>query len=120
MTDKEIEQEKQYREMGEAYLDRCTKSRGFVILPQGIRNDLIDMYVAGAIEAVKKEKIKTWHDLRKNPEDLPEIHHEVFNQDGDKVEYDGERWMILKKLTIFGGVMKQINPPVLWCELPEV
>jgi len=54
MTEEQKKQEEHYKEMGSAYLDKCTKARGFVILPEQLRNDFIDMYVAGCFEATKE------------------------------------------------------------------
>ena len=103
MTEKELEQEKHYKEMGNTYLDKCTKANGFVMLPMQIRDDLIAMYVAGAIENGIQ-----WHDLRKDPNDLPDNYRYVWTNKGGayydiecKSWNDGDSWV--------SGV-------IAWCE----
>ena len=48
--------EDELRKKGNAYLDKCTKRAGFVMLPEQLRNDFVDMYVAGALDNVNE-----WH-----------------------------------------------------------
>ena len=59
-----------------------------------------------------------WHDLRKDPNDLPESSpfHEVLNENGMKMYYDD----VLKKWNMFTqhGIV-QARPPIAWCEIPQ-
>lgn len=50
MTKEELE------EKARDYIDRCTKSAGFVILPEQLKQDFIDLYMAGA-----RENQLQWH-----------------------------------------------------------
>ena len=50
MTNEELE------EKARDYIDRCTKSAGFVILPEQLKQDFIDLYMAGA-----RENQLQWH-----------------------------------------------------------
>ena len=71
-------------------------------------------YLAG-LKAGIQEK---WHDLRKNPDDLPEssIFHEVLNQNGIKMYYDD----VLKKWNrYYNGIIVQAQIPIAWCEIPK-
>ena len=63
-------------------------------------------------------KANEWHDLRKDPNDLPEssIFHEVLNQNGTKIYYDD----VLKKWNMyFNGEIIQAQTPIAWCEIPK-
>lgn len=68
-----------------------------------------------------QEKLKAgrpkWHDLRKDPNDLPEssIFHEVLNQNGTKVFYDD----VSKKWNMYCGAIVQAQTPIAWCEIPK-
>ena len=75
--------------------------------------DLEEAYLAG-LKAARQEM---WHDLRKNPNDLPEssIFHEILNQNGTKMFYDD----IFKKWNMyFNGEIVQAQTPITWCEIP--
>lgn len=72
-----------------------------------------DVYIAGA-----KENGVIWHDLRKNPNDLPEssIFNEVLNENGMKVFYDdiNKTWCMF-----FNNYIVKAITPKLWCEIPK-
>ena len=72
--------------------------------------DLEEAYLAG-IKAASKEK---WHDLRKNPKDLPDACLNIVNQDGDKVRYDYvyEVWRTDDANDYI------CDDPIVWCEIP--
>lgn len=78
-----------------------------------ILKDIENAYIAGAIENGIH-----WHDLRKDPNDLPESSpfHEVLNENGMKMYYDD----VLKKWNMFTqhGIV-QARPPIAWCEIPQ-
>ena len=70
--------------------------------------DLEEAYLAG-IKAASKEK---WHDLRENPNDLPQDC--VINQDGKRVLYDN-----INKVWRNDDADEYIcDDPIAWCEIP--
>lgn len=67
-----------------------------------------EAYLAG-LKAARKEM---WHDLRENPNDLPEDC--VINQDGKRVLYDR-----INKVWRNDDADEYIcDDPILWCEIP--
>ena len=67
--------------------------------------DIQQAYIAG-LKTGRKEK---WHDLRKNPKDLPNGYRAVLNQEGKTTIYDPSRGF----LGLYGvGV-------IAWCEIPK-
>ena len=71
--------------------------------------DLVDAYFAGA-----KENGVIWHDLRKNPDDLPDTNRNVYVQtkggDTGKAYYHSEdSW---QSYQVHGIV-------IAWCEIPK-
>ena len=69
-----------------------------------------EAYLAG-LKAARKEM---WHDLRKNPDDLPEIYMGVLNQNGMNVVYD-----YTNKVWRNDGADEYIcDDPIAWCEIP--
>ena len=95
MTDIEIAEE--FANNG--YALGCTKSP-FEAAKEG--------FLAG-LKAARQEK---WHDLRKNPDDLPEDC--VINQDGKRVLYDS-----INKVWRNDDADEYIcDDPILWCEIP--
>ena len=63
------------------------------------------------------ERYKTkWHNLQKNPKDLPEPHSTVLDEIGDKITYrGGDMWTVYSEY-----YEKDIDaePPKAWCEVP--
>lgn len=69
-----------------------------------------EAYLAG-LKAARKEM---WHDLRKNPDDLPEIYMGVLNQNGMNVVYD-----YTNKVWRNDNADEYIcDDPIAWCEIP--
>lgn len=71
-------------------------------------------YIIGA-----KENGVVWHDLQKNPHDVPlesSIFHEVLDQDGMKTFWDNmsKCWKMF-----FNGNIVKANAPLYWCEIPK-
>lgn len=67
-----------------------------------------EAYLAG-LKAARKEM---WHDLRKNPNDLPEDC--AINQDGKRVLYDR-----INKVWRNDDADEYIcDDPIAWCEIP--
>ena len=62
MTEVEI------KELARKYINSCTKRAGFVILTEGIKNDFIDLFVAGFMKCLELNEIK-WHKVADG--DLP-------------------------------------------------
>lgn len=57
-----------------------------------------------------------WHDLRKNPKDLPEPHSTVLDENGDKIEYIGHgKWEVYSE---YYERYIEVDPPIAWCEVP--
>lgn len=70
--------------------------------------DLEEAYLAG-LKAARKEM---WHDLRENPNDLPEDC--AINQDGKRVLYDH-----INKVWRNDDADEYIcDDPIAWCEIP--
>lgn len=70
--------------------------------------DLEEAYLAG----LKAARQKMWHDLRENPDDLPEDC--VINQDGKRVLYDH-----INKVWRTDDADEYIcDDPIAWCEIP--
>ena len=70
-------------------------------------------YIAGFLAGLKIGRPK-WHDLREDPNDLPEPYLNIVNQDGEKVMYDHryKRWRHDDADEYF------CDTPIAWCELP--
>lgn len=72
------------------------------------RDKIEEAYLAG-LKAARKEM---WHDLRENPNDLPEDC--VINQDGKRVLYDR-----INKVWRNDDADEYIcDDPIVWCEIP--
>ena len=70
--------------------------------------DIQEAFLAG-LKAARKEM---WHDLRKNPNDLPEDC--AINQDGKRVLYDH-----INKVWRNDDADEYIcDDPIAWCEIP--
>jgi len=78
-----------------------------------------DGYINGA-----KENGVVWHDLRKNPKDLPPVYKTVLDDEGFECFYVKvavkkdvfvEKW---KYYDINGDEWEQ-KPPIAWCERPQ-
>lgn len=114
-------------EMAEEYADRTRivdentrAGTDCISLVQDYEGNVIDIHerIKQAFLAGLKAGRPKWHDLRKDPNDLPEessIFHEVLNQNGTKVFYDD----VTKKWNIYCGAIVQANTPIAWCEIPK-
>lgn len=72
------------------------------------RDKIEEAFIAG----LKAARQKMWHDLRENPNDLPEDC--VINQDGKRVLYDR-----INKVWRNDDADEYIcDNPILWCEIP--
>lgn len=68
-------------------------------------------YLAGAKWGM--EHATEWHDLRKNPDDLPKEGVEVLNDDGVRVVRINRHWRY-----VYGGEWEEDAYVAHWCELP--
>lgn len=72
--------------------------------------DIQEAFLAG-LKAARQEM---WHDLRKDPNDLPEIYMGVLNQNGMNVMYD-----YTNKVWRNDDADEYIcDDPIAWCEIP--
>lgn len=78
-----------------------------------------DAFLSG-LKAGKDMNVSTkWHDLRKNPKDLPPVHGisdctiDVLTDGGDIAyfDYDENCWC--------DSGAHEIDPPKAWCEIPK-
>ena len=106
MTDEELE--KRAEKWVDSEVDKC-------YVPDcnlGYRQDLEKAYIIGA-----KENGVVWHDLRKNPDDLPsrlqkefDVSIFVFNQNLEQCYYDyrQKHWFT-----------ENSDEMIAWCEIPK-
>ena len=58
-----------------------------------------------------------WHNLRKDPNDLPLVHSTVLDEYGDKITYRGGGvWTVYSEYYEKGI---DSEPPIAWCEVPK-
>ena len=100
MTDKELAEEYTKASVNE-YKDSLVDIDDIDILKEAIA----EAYIAG-LKTGRKEK---WHNLRKNPKDLPNGYRAVLNQDGKTTIYDPNRGF----LGLDGAEV------IAWCEIPK-
>ena len=77
------------------------------------RNDWIDAWCCGVTYQMKKKQEEGWHDLRKNPEDLPKDNRDVL-------VYSGEQWRMC--VGIYSPKHKSWEAgcdTIAWMEIPE-
>ena len=97
----------------EKLAEEYTNSKGFGSdynnITSSEANEEIEKAVLYGLTEGRKEK---WHDLRKNPNDLPEDC--VINQDGKRVLYDS-----INKVWRNDDADEYIcDDPIAWCEIP--
>ena len=74
-----------------------------------------DLATIAYMQGAERYKLK-WHDLRKNPKDLPEPHSTVLDENGDKITYcGGDTWTVYSEYYEKGI---DAEPPKAWCEVP--
>lgn len=110
MTEEEI------KGLAREYIDSCTARAGFVILTEGIKNDFIDLFVAGFMKCLEQKADRPkWHKVADR--DLPPVNTTVLNEDCDKVMYYGDgKW---QEYSEYYEDYIDIEPPTAWCEKPE-
>ena len=105
MTEKEI------KELAREYIDNCTARAGFVILTENIKNDFIDLFVAGFMKCLELNKEIKWHKVAHG--DLPsEEGGWVCNQDGLPCYFD---WGTEQWLECEGTQIRTTE----WCHMPH-
>ena len=115
------------RKLAEKYIDSCTQKTGFVILPGCLKEDFIDLFVAGFMKCLEINKPNEWHDLRKNPDDLPkkvgnyvvcylDTMHERHTFELSYVDYlVKEHWVDVYN----HNIEKYDEGVIAWCEIPK-
>ena len=74
-----------------------------------------DLATVAYMQGAERYKLK-WHDLRKDPNDLPEPYTTVLDENSDKVEYIGYgKWQVYSE---YYERYSEVDPPIAWCELP--
>jgi hypothetical protein len=102
MTDKELAEEYYYKTYEEYYYKTYYVSLN--IGEEERKKEVIDIFLAG----LKAGRLQ-WHDLRKDPNDLPNGYKVVLNQVGMDTQYDPNRGFLG-----FGGI-----GIIAWCEIPS-
>lgn len=74
-----------------------------------------DLATIAYMQGAERYKPK-WHDLRKNPNDLPEPYTPVLDENSDKVIYIGYgKWQVYSE---YYERDVDVDPPKAWCEIP--
>jgi len=96
--------EEDLRKRGNDYIDKCTIRQGFVILPEAVRNDLVDMYVAGALDNSR------WHYPSKGEVPNKNKIYVLADRSGEG-DYDVMFYEHRKDEDVWGG---KFTPPYMW------
>ena len=100
MTDEEMAEE--FASNG--YALGCTKS-SFEIAKKS--------FLAG----LKVGRETKWHDLKKDPSDLPEPYATVLDEDGNRITHQGGgKWTFYSD---YYGMDIDAISPIAWCEIPK-
>ncbi len=74
-----------------------------------------DLAIVAYMQGGERYKLK-WHNLQKNPKDLPEPYSTVLDENADKITYcGGDVW------TVYSDYYERdidAEPPIAWCEVP--
>ena len=74
-----------------------------------------DLATIAYMRGAERHKTK-WHDLRKDPNDLPEPYTTVLDENSDKVEYIGYgKWQVYSE---YYERYSEVDPPIAWREIP--
>ena len=74
-----------------------------------------DLATIAYMQGAERYKTK-WHNLQKNPKDLPEPHSTVLDENGDKITYcGGDMWTVYSEYYEKGI---DAEPPKAWCKVP--
>lgn len=76
---KKTEQKLRYKSMAIDYVEKWAKSTGFVVLPEAKKEMLVDMYIAGAIEA--SEELESQIENMKNCDNCVHLKFNRSHQD---------------------------------------
>lgn len=84
-----------------------------------LNKDCADWENMKAIEAYLAELkagYTQWHDLRKDPKDLPKYNSTVLDENGDKIVYIGDgKWEVYSE---YYERYTEVDQPIAWCEVP--
>jgi hypothetical protein len=78
--------------------------------PNSFRGEELQEAFLAGLEAGRPK----WHDLRKNPDDLPTDKHFKITSDGDIALYD---WFLGKWYDLRSDELTY--QPIAWCEIPK-
>ena len=102
---------------GEDKCSNITTAKGHYLagLEAGKGMAEVDIATIAYMQGAERYKLK-WHDLRKNPKDLPVPHSTVLDENSDKITYHGgDMW------TVYSEYYEKdidVEPPKAWCEVP--
>lgn len=90
------------------------KAEKWALKRTGRKNLLWNAYCLAYIAGATENGI-VWHDLRKNPEDLPKDKEFKITDKGNIGFYDShwEKWY-------YWNSNEMIFPPIAWCEIPKL
>ena len=113
MTEEEI------KVLAREYIDSCTTRAGFVILPEGIKSDFIDLFVAGFMKCLEQKATNPkWHKVADG--DLPKenkLYLVAIKDNGLAIAYFNSRhWETKYNLGDFGHCVETV---IAWCEIPQ-
>lgn len=81
------------------------------------RDALDEMDIQESFLAGLKAGRPQWHDLRKDPNDLPKYYGVFLDDNGDKILYVGTgKWYVYSE---YYEKDVEVEPPKAWCELPK-
>lgn len=67
-----------------------------------------------------KENGIIWHDLRKDPDDLPKVGVQVFSEQGTLVIYKGDGFNWVEYSPNADNIkLRKWEEPIAWCEIPQ-
>ena len=74
-----------------------------------------DLAIVAYMQGGERYKLK-WHNLQKNPKDLPEPYSTVLDENSNKVEYIGYgKWQAYSE---YYERYYEVDPPIAWCKTP--
>ena len=74
-----------------------------------------DLATIAYIQGAERYKTK-WHDVRNNPNDLPEPYTTVLDENSNRVEYIGHgKWQVYSE---YYERYSEVDPPIAWCKIP--
>lgn len=76
------------------------------------------IYVTGFLAGLKAGRPQ-WHDLQKDPNDLPKVGVQVLSEQGTRVIYKGEGFNWVEYSPNADNIkLRKWEEPIAWCEIP--